>query len=112
MFIDLEDYDDESLARAEALRQRLGLRHIFIDLNDGRLPNPSQRYCKGTVTLVRLPEPEEGEGVAYRKSLRNPTWADLLRAADESVQATGDLVHVVLEWVRRKGSRVEFWLGG
>jgi L-alanine-DL-glutamate epimerase-like enolase superfamily enzyme len=110
MLFDLED-EDEDIAQAEALRERLGLQYIFIDLNDGRLPNPAQRFCKGTVTLVRVPEPEEGHGVAYQKSVRNPTWADLLRAADESVRATGDLAHVVLEWVKRKGSRVEFWLG-
>ncbi|MGA2024828.1 MAG: hypothetical protein ABSH23_08725 [Steroidobacteraceae bacterium] len=110
MWIDLED-DEEDLAHAQALRKRLGLQFLVIDLPDGRLPSPGQRYCKGAVTLVRVPEPEAGQGVAYRKALRNPTWADLLRAADESVRATGDNVHVVLEWVKRKGSRVEFWLG-
>jgi len=105
----------EQIQEASAFADELGLKNIVISLDwkSAIRPKADKLFAKGEVTFVSEYDGFWGGGKEYRKTMTNPTWADMLRAADESVEVTGDFHHIFLESLSydRKKRTYTFWFG-
>jgi hypothetical protein len=103
------------IKQERALVERLGLQRLVISLRDPQglyfLPDPESTYCKGTVTVVSANAWYPPNGKPYTVQLKDPTWADILRAADESLIVMDDWDHHFLESIDHRGCVIEFHFG-
>lgn len=105
----------DQIQEAADFADELGLKHIVISLDwkTAIRPKADKRFHRGEATFVARHNSFWGEGKEYRKTMTDPTWADVLRAADESVEVTGDFHHIFLESFEydRKTKTYTFWFG-
>ncbi len=101
---DFERFFDE----ARAIAKSLELKNIVISLPEN--PNPDALFYSGSVLILHKAE-YFGNGQTFRKELLNPTWADILRAADEAAEYIDDLHHCYLERVWCEHGTVTFYFG-
>lgn len=96
---------------ANKLATELGLKRIVISLKSN--PKPTTIFRRGEITFFAEHDSFWGGGRDFVRTIQDPTWADVLRAADESVAITGDRHHTFLESVQydRKKKHYHFWFG-
>lgn len=106
------DYDKE-IQWANEISDELGLKHVCLSLTWRRKPKLTDVFHTGPTTFVSEYDNFWGEGSEYRKTIDNPTWADVFKAADESIEVTGDHHHIFLESIsyNRKTKSYHFWFG-
>ncbi len=103
----MKDYE-RLIAEASALAESLELKNIVISLDEN--PDPDALFRAGPVLVLHESE-YFGNGLTFRKELLNPTWADILRAADEAAEHIDDLHHCYLERVWSEHGTVTFYFG-
>lgn len=103
----MKDYE-RLIAEAAVLAKSLELKNIIISLDEN--PDPNALFYNGQV-LVLHERDYFGNGLTFRKELLNPTWADILRAADEAAEYIDDLHHCYLERVWSEHGTVTFYFG-
>lgn len=106
------DYDKE-IQWANEISDELKLKYLIISLSFKSKPKLDTIFHKGPTTFVSDYDGFWGDGKEYRKTFDNPTWADMFRAADESIKVTRDTHHVFLEAIHynRKTKCYEFSFG-
>jgi hypothetical protein len=86
------------IEKANELSDELKLKRMIISLS--KTPKLDAIYKRGEVTFTSEHDSFWGRGKNYAKTFTNPTWKDLLLAAEESIKVTGDHHHVFLEDVK------------
>lgn len=101
---DGEDYCDQLCDWYTDLAVKFGMRTVWsVDtIRDFRA-----RAFEGKIVLTY----DGGWGKAGQRTLTNPTWFAIWRAADELVVQSDDLHHIFLEVFRRRGNRVSIETG-
>jgi hypothetical protein len=97
------------IAEAEEIATSVGLKNIIISLPEN--PNPAEQFASGEVLVLQKASDYFGNGNDLRTTLLNPSWADVLRAADRVPETTEDFHHIYLERVNFDGKTVSFYFG-
>jgi hypothetical protein len=100
---------EQLIIEAEEIATSVGLKNIIISLPEN--PNPSEQFASGEVLVLQKASEYFGNGNDFRTVLLNPTWADVLRAADRIPETTDDFHHIYLERVGFDGKTVSFSFG-
>lgn len=106
------DYEKE-MQWAEEISDELKLKRVVLSLTWKRKPKLDEIFHKGPTTFASSGSDFWGDGKVYRKTIDNPTWADVFKAADESIKVTKDSHHCFLEGISysRKDNIYHFWFG-
>ena len=66
----------------------------------------------GTIKIYKKHDPFWGKGTNYEsESIKNPTWLDIAKLANDMIKTTGDKQHIFLEGIRKHKNKYYFIMG-
>jgi hypothetical protein len=96
------------------VKRTVHVRYSAYETNENDVPidNLHKTAVKGKVMFYQKHNPFYGEGKDYvSKEIRNPTWLEVAKLANDMIRTTGDKTHVFLEGVQKDGSIAYFQMG-
>ena len=66
----------------------------------------------GTIKMYQKHDPFWGKGTDYEsKSIKNPTWLDIAKLANDMIKITGNKQHIFLEGIKKRKNKYYFIMG-
>ena len=92
---------------------------VYVSYNNFRkdkkgipINNIDDIAVNGNIKIYQKHDPFWGKGTDYEsKSIKNPTWLDIAKLANDMIKITGDKQHIFLEGIRKYKNKYYFNMG-
>lgn len=108
----LSEYSDKRLKNA--IKGKVYVRYSNFETDKEGIPinNIDNLAVRGTVKMYQKHDPFWGKGSDYEsKSIKNPTWLDIAKMANDMIKTTGDKQHVFFEGIKKRNNKYYFIMG-
>ena len=108
----LSQYSDKRLK--EKIKGKVYVRYSNFGKDKKGIPinNIEDIAVNGTIKIYQKHDPFWGKGTDYEsKPIKNPTWLDIAKLANDMIKITGDKQHIFLEGIRKYKNKYYFKMG-